>query len=293
MILVTGATGKTGSRVLPLLLERGANVRAMVRTASRAATLPNAVEVAVADFDDRSSLDAAVSGCTAVYLVSPAGPNQFAQETRVVDAVVRSGTGAQVVKVAALGVGDPRGGRISVQHGLIRDHLATSGLPWTVLALSQLMHNLFLYASPILDQGVLPVPAGNARVSWIDAGDVAAVAVETLTTPGHVGRTYDLTGPEALHHDRVAELLSAAIGRPVRYVDTPPHITTEAMIGAGLPEWTAHGVVETNEFYRQGGAEHVSDVVDRLTAREPVTMASFLARTSSQWVRRAQTSSVN
>jgi uncharacterized protein YbjT (DUF2867 family) len=293
MILVTGATGKTGSRVLALLGERGVKARAMVRTPSRASTLPDGVEVAVADFDDRSGLDAAVSGCTAVYLVSPAGPHQLAHEAEVIDAVVRSGTGAQVVKVAALGVGDPRGGRISVQHGLIRDHLAASGLPWTVLALSQLMDNLFLYASPVLEQGVLPVPAGDARVSWIDAGDVAAVAVETITTPGHVGRTYDLTGPEALHHDRVAELLSDVVGRRVRYVDTSPHIAAAAMIGAGRPEWTAHGVVETNEFYRQGGAQHISDVVFRLTAREPTTMASFLAATSSQWVRRPQTSGMS
>ena len=287
MILVTGATGKTGSRVLRRLCDRGLATRGLVRDASRASDLPEGAEIAVAAYEDPVALDAAVSGCGSVYLVSPAGPDQRSQEGAVIEAVRRSATGAHVVKLAALGLGDPDGGRITAQHGLIRDDLRASGLPWTVLAISQLMHNLYLYAGPVLEQGLLPVPAGDARVAWVDAEDVAAVAVEVLTNPGHVGRTYAVTGPEALHHDQVAALLAQRVQRPVRYVDVSPESAAVSMIAAGVPPWIAQGVVETNRFYRHGGALAVTPVVKRLTGRAPTTMRQFLQSNPDPWVAHA------
>lgn len=282
MILVTGATGKTGSRVLAQLCASGVPVRALVRTAVQAESLPAGAEAAVGCFEDPVSLDAAVSGCSAVYLVSPAGPEQRRQEGSVIEAVQRSGTGAQIVKLGALGIGDPEGGRIAVQHGRIRDDLAASGLPWTVIAPCQLFHNLFLYAAPVFSQGVLPVSAGAARIPWVDADDVAAVVVAALTRPGHAGRTYAVTGAEALHHDQVAELLAGVAGHPVHYVDIPPDAAIGAMVAAGVPEWVAAGVVEWNGYY---GAHPGSPtgVVAELTGRRPTTMAEFLAATAPQW----------
>jgi uncharacterized protein YbjT (DUF2867 family) len=283
MILVTGATGKTGSRVLDRLCAEGVPARALVRTVGSAGQVPDAAEVVLATFEDPLSLDAAVSGCTAVYLVSAPGPGQRRQEGAVIDAVRRAGAGAHVVKVAALGLGDPAGGRICVQHGLILDDLRASGLPWTVLALSQLMHNVFLYAAPVLAHAVLPVPAGDARVAWVDADDVAAAAVRVLTSVGHAGRTYDVTGPEPLHHDQVAALLSNVVGHEVRYVDVSPDAAVAAMESAGVDPWTATGLVETNAFYASGAAANPTDVVNRLTGRQPGTLAVFLERTSQIW----------
>lgn len=282
MILVTGATGKTGSRVLNRLCEAGRPARALVRTPAKAESLPAGAEAAIGCFEDPVSLDAAVSGCSAVYLVSPAGPEQRRQEGSVIEAVQRSGTGARIVKLGALGIGDPAGGRIAVQHGQIREDLVASGLPWTVVAPCQLFHNLFLYAAPVFAEGILPVAAGDARIPWVDADDVAAVAVAALTRPEYVWRTLEVTGPEALHHDQVAELLSGIAGRPVHYVDIPPEAAIAGMVAGGVPEWVANGVVEWNRFYVTYPGSPTG-VVEEITGRVPAKMVDFLASTAPQW----------
>jgi uncharacterized protein YbjT (DUF2867 family) len=283
MILVVGATGKTGSAVVGELTGRGWPTRAMAHSSVPKGWAESAgpsgrgdSDIVVGSFEDPPSLDAAVAGCDAVYLVSPPGPAQRVQERAVIEATLRAGTGAHLVKIGSLGMGHPAAGRIGAQHDAIRRDLAESGLPWTVLALNQLSHNLFLYADAVLGHGVLPVPAGDARISWLAVADVARVAAEVLTTPGHVGRTYELTGPQALHHAEVAAMLAAAVGRDVGYVDIPPETAFAAMTGIGLPEWTAHGLVETNEFYRTGGGQVVTDAVEQLGGSTATALPDFI-----------------
>ena len=278
MILVTGATGKTGSRVLAQLVSHGEPVRAQIHDIGKADRVPSGADVVVASFEEPAAWDAAVSGCDRIYLVSPAGPNQRRQEGVVLAAARRAGAGAHIVKVGAAGLDDPAPGRIAIQHSQIRDDLRRSGLTWTVLALSQLMDNLFLYMTTVRAHGVLPVPAGDARITWVDADDVASVAVGVLTGRGHHGRTYDVTGPEALHHREVAERLGAAIGRQVSYVDVAPEDACAAMLFAGVPEWTAAGLVETNAWYARGGSATPTNVVASVGGCAPTSMAEFLAR---------------
>jgi uncharacterized protein YbjT (DUF2867 family) len=177
-----------------------------------------------------------------------------------------------------MGLDDPESGRIAFQHSQIRDDLRRSGLPWTVLALSQLMDNVFLYMNPVREHGVLPVPAGDARITWVDADDVASVAVGVLTGRGHNRRTYDVTGPEALHHSEVAARLGAAVGRQVSYVDVAPEEACAAMVLAGVPAWTAAGLIETNAWYARGGSATPTHVVASVGGRTPTSMAEFLAR---------------
>lgn len=286
MILVVGATGKVGRHVLQRLIDQREPVRAQLHHAHRADGIPDGAELVVADFDAADGWDAAVSGCDRVYLASPAGPRQRQQEGLVIAAAQRSGAAPHIVKIAAMGLGDPAAGRIAVQHKQIRDDLEAAGLPWTTLAVSQLMDNVLLYLSPATEHGVLPVPAGEARIAWVDAGDVAAVAVGVLTTPGHEGRTYDVTGPAALHHREVAALLAGALGRPVRYADVPPQQAVAAMVAAGVPDWVAAGVVETNQWYAAGGASHPTDIVTTVGRQQPSTLTDYinthLARTPSR-----------
>ncbi len=278
MILVTGATGKTGARVLSRLVDRGESVRAQIHDVGKADQIPDGAELVVCSFEDVDAWDAAVSGCSAIFLVSPAGPDQRRQEGVVIDAARRAGTGARIVKVAAMGLDDPGAGRIAAQHSLIRADLSASGLPWSVVAISQLMDNVLLYLGAARSLGILPVPAGDAHVAWVDGDDVAAVAVALLTSGGHEGVTFDVTGPEALHHRDVAHLLAARLGRDVTYVDVPPGQAQAAMIEGGLDPWVAAGLVETNAWYARGGAARPTQSVAELTGRSATTLADFIAR---------------
>lgn len=278
MILVTGATGKTGARVLNRLVERGEAVRAQIHDVGKVDQVPVGAELVVCSYEDVESWDAAVSGCSAIYLVSPAGPQQRRQEGVVIDAVRRAGTDARLVKVAAMGLDDPTAGRIAAQHSQIRTDLSASGLPWSVVAISQLMDNLRLYLGPVQHLGILPVPAGDARVAWVDGDDVAAAAVALLTTDGYDGITFDVTGPEALHHRDVASTLGTRLGREVTYVDVPPEQAQAAMVEGGLDPWVAAGLVETNAWYARGGAAHPTQAVTTLTGRPPTSLADFVGR---------------
>jgi uncharacterized protein YbjT (DUF2867 family) len=100
--------------------------------------------------------------------------------------------------------------------------------------------------------------------------------VQVLTEDGkHLGEAYTLTGPEALSNARMAEILSAKLGREIRYVDLPRDQMKQALLAAGLPEWNVDGVLDLAEFYRQGGASTVSDDVAQILGRKPCSLEQF------------------
>jgi uncharacterized protein YbjT (DUF2867 family) len=117
--------------------------------------------------------------------------------------------------------------------------------------------------------------AGDAKVSVVDVRDNAAAAAAALTEPGHEGRTYDLTGPEALTHAEMAAALSHAVGRPVAFIDVPPEAMRDALLGAGLPLWQADGVVEDYAHYRRGKASAVASGVQDATGKPPRAFSAF------------------
>jgi len=162
-------------------------------------------------------------------------------------------------------------------HGEIDRHLAESGLPHTLLLPSGFMQNFLASAQYVADQGVLYGMTGETRVSYVDTRDVAAVAARVLTSPGHQGKAYALTGPEALSGDEVAERLSAATGHQVGSVDVAADTFGQALAGAGLPGWLVERLVELNIMMADGHAAGVTDEVARLTGRQPRTFAQFAA----------------
>ena len=147
-----------------------------------------------------------------------------------------SGSGLGMVALSVLGSNPDASVAFGRWHGEIDRHLAESGLPHTCCCRAGSCRTS-ASAQYVADQGVLYGMTGETRVSYIDTRDVAAVAARVLTSPGHQGKAYALTGPEALSADEVAERLSAATGRPVGSVDVPADTFGQALAGAGLPGW--------------------------------------------------------
>ena len=115
--------------------------------------------------------------------------------------------------------------------------LKDSGLAWTFLRPNSFMQNLVTYMGGlIVEEGAIYEPAGDARVSYIDAGDIGRVAARVLTEPGHEGWAYDLSGPQALTHDEVAEHLTRALGRTIRHVRVPDDAYRKKLPEIGFPE---------------------------------------------------------
>ncbi len=277
MILVTGATGHVGSELVRLLAEQGAPARALVHSPDKAAPIQHlGLETALGDFEQPDTLDVAMKGCDQLFLLAPPTPRQPQQEQHVIDAARRAGVG-HVVKQSVPWAGADAPVVFSRWHGQIEEDLAQSGLAYTLLRPSSFMQNFLMSAQQVADQGVLYGMFGEGRVAFIDARDVAAVAAELLTSPGHQGASYTLTGPEALSAVEVAERLAAATGRQVRSVDLGPDGYRQALAGAGMPGWLVDGVVEGNTMLAAGHGATVTDEVARLTGRPPRTFAQFAA----------------
>lgn len=278
MIVVTGATGTVGSNVVVGLRERGQAVRALVRAGSEGpAEWDEAVERVAADFADPDSLDAALAGADTVYLLVAVHPEMAAHERNVIDAAVRTGRRPRIVLHAAAGVEyRPEGVRFVGSHVAGLDHLKASGLPWTVLGANGFYQN-FLGMAESVKAGTLAVPGGDGAVSYVDARDVSAAAVEVLVTEGHEGAIYTLTGPAALTHGELAKQLAAVAGRPVSYTALAPEQALAGMLGAGWQAWRAEGMVELYGLYAAGQASAVGSDVEKLTGRRPRSFAEFAA----------------
>ncbi len=218
MILVTGATGTVGRRVVARLTAAGHDVRAVVRDPSRAA-LPAGVPTVTADLADPTTLRPHLGGVRAVFLiwpfVDPAATVQLAPD--LADVLANAGSPRVVFLSAASAEADPNSFWAVVERALIeRD------LPWTVLRPTGFATNTLGWADAIRAEGVVRWPHGAAARSLIHEDDIAAVAVEALTGDQHDRRTYVLTGPETVTQAEQVRLIGAAIGRDVRWEDVPP-----------------------------------------------------------------------
>ena len=276
MILVTGATGRVGYHLMEALADAHADVAAMVRVEATAADLPGTPRHVVATFDDPPPAEV-LQGFDRVFLLSPAIEEQAELETVFIDALVAAGHGPHVVKVAADGFADPGCEvRFMVSHRQVARHLDATGLPVTYLAPALYMEDLLACASGMRESAEISVPAGHGRVGFVAASDVAAVAARVLTSPGHEGATYTLTGPQALRFKDVAARISAVFAREVDYTDQPPDRAREFMLASGLSPWQADGNLELFDWIRQGGANTVTAAVREVTGTDPRPVQDWL-----------------
>ncbi len=265
MILVTDATGDVGSALLPALSRTGAAVRALAHSpASRGSVERHGVEAVDGDFDRPETLEAAMAGCDHVFLLSPVRPDQPGREKAAVDAAKRAGV-RHVVALSATGSDHSSSMPFSRWHAEIDDHLVASGLDYTILRPSGLMQLHLLPVETAKAQGRWYGMTGDGAHGYIDAGDVAAAAAAVLTSAGHTGRTYELTGPEAMTMPQASAQLSEAIGREVVYVDVPADQFRASLVAAGLPDWLTDAIVALYTTIREGHAATVSNSVEELT----------------------------
>jgi len=284
MILITGASGNVGKEVLKQIIRTGAKVRAAFQSVSKAATAPSGVEIVTMDYNQPPTLQAALKGVEQVFLVGPPAPNLTAMERKAVDEMKQSGV-KHVVKLSAMG------GRAAIfprQHADSEDYIKSAGVPYTFLRPNGFMQNFINYnAETINSQNAFYGSQGDGKVSHIDLRDIAAVAVKTLTDSGHEGKAYTLTGPEALSNARIAGILSEDTGREIRYVDLPAEQFKQALVGAGLPEWSADALVDLQQLYRSGAASAVTNDVAQLLGRRPISLEQFSRDYASAFQRAA------
>lgn len=280
-VLVTGATGNVGSEVVRGLRSLGLPVRAAVRRPERVGEVPDGlVEYVPFDFARPETYGPALRGVQKVFLVRPP---QISNTKRYINPFIDAAGTAGIRHVVLLSLLGAEKNPV-VPHRRIEDYLRSSGLPTTFLCPSFFMQNLStVHRGDIRDRGEIFVPAGNGSTSFIDARDVAAVAVKTLAEPGHEGRAYPLTGSEALDYYAVAEAFTEVLGRRVVYPDPSVPRFVRRMLGRGMPVGFVLVMTAIYTTARLGFAGTVTPDTARLLGRPPTTVREFVRDYQDCW----------
>jgi uncharacterized protein YbjT (DUF2867 family) len=191
-----------------------------------------------------------------------------------VDVAQQVGT-VHIVKLSGLGTALDSPLRTGRWHAQIEAHLEASGLPFTNLHPPYFMQNLLRFAPSIAATGQFTAAIGQAKVAMIDIRDIAAVAAVALTADGHTGKTYRITGPEALSYEDIATKLSAVIGRPVTYRNVSLAHMEEQWQARRLPQWEIEVQREYHEAFGNGTASTVTDTVGAVSGKQPRTFDAF------------------
>ena len=165
--------------------------------------------------------------------------------------------------------------RFGREHGETDIERIESGLPYSFVRAIYFMQNTLPAAQTVASQGAIYMPMKDGKVGMIDARDVAEATALVLTSDGHEGKGYVLTGPESISISDVAETLSKVLGKEVKYVDVPPEAAKEGMLDAGIPEWVADGIIEGSVAMSEGLGDYTTDDFEKLTGHQPHSYETF------------------
>ena len=272
MILVTGATGTVGREVVAQLLVAGEKVRALTRNPSRA-QLDEQVELVAGDFNQPETLAKAVEGVESIFSLA-FGPQLAIQEASLAQAGQKAGA-RHIVKLSALRPGGEARSAIATWHLASERAIQNMDIAWTFVQPGAFMSNALNWRDSIKRQGKVFSNYGDGKVAYIHPRDIAAVAVRALTEPGHEGKAYQVTGPEALSVGEVVQFLSEAAGRPIEYVPITDDATREGMQKAGLPVFLIDALLPFASFVRTGKGAEILPTVEQVIGRKPLTFAGW------------------
>jgi uncharacterized protein YbjT (DUF2867 family) len=265
MIVLTGATGTVGSFVAEQLDEGGHKYRVLARNPDKAKKQPN-VEVVKCTYDDKAALDAAMKGASKVFLLTNSVPESVQWNKNVIDAAKKNGV-KHVVRLSVQGSDLSSPVVIARWHAECDAYLKANAAAWTLLQPTYFMTNFLGSAHSIKTDGAFYGAGKNGKIATIDPRDIAGAAVKALTTDGHAGKAYTLTGKEAWSQADIAEKLSKFTGKAVKYVDLTPEQFKAGLVSAGLPDWYATDFVTMHVFIAQGGMATVDPSVGQLLGK--------------------------
>ncbi|OQP66588.1 hypothetical protein A3860_13995 [Niastella vici] len=271
--LVIGATGNTGSILIPALIKSGQKVRAFVHHEQKAQALKEAgAEIYVGDLDRPETIDGALKDIDQVYFCLWNGPTAATQGINVINAIKRVGTNSFVVRHSAFG---SKGSRIIQQIDEVDNALKASGLHWTSIRPTFFMQNLLMAASTVQQDGSIYWDWADGKVGMIDVRDVAESALGALTGKAEEGKEYVLTGPAPVSMKDVATTFSKKLGKKVNYVPVSHEASKQAMMGMGFPEFIVDGYIELNEGFSNGVANTSTKNVQLLTGHPARSVEDF------------------
>lgn len=299
-ILVTGATGIVGSEVVKQLESSSSNhgiIRAAIHSQSKTNMLMhdnnvnnnnNNIEIVNIDYDKPETLSPALNNVDKLFLLTLPAPNKIGDTFfNVVKESKKNGIN-YIVKLSVMGADLEPGTTIGRLHRQEEKIIEESGIPYTILRPNGFMQNFVRAGLIIRSKSAFYLPPGDAKVSFVDVRDVAAVATELLLTEGngsgqqHDNNAYDITGPEVLSYSQAAEILSKETGRKISYTETLEEDVRKGMKAIGMEDWYIDAMMEfynnALELYNINMGEwwsRVTTVAEQITGRKPISFGQF------------------
>jgi ergot alkaloid biosynthesis protein len=273
-ILVTGATGKTGRRIVERLHGLGRTVRAASRTGDGTSLIRF-------DWFDPTTFELASKDITAAYLLAPSGVYEVLSSMKpFIDHLLEAGVGRLVLlSASSLEPGGP-------MMGAVHSYLAANAPSWTVLRPSWFMQNFSeqQHLATLRNERAIYSATGDGRVGFVSADDIAAVAARALSDPDMPNTDLILTGPEPLSYDDVADSIGAAIGQRITHHKlAPAALATRFEVLAGLSPDYARVLAGLDAAVAKGREDRVTDNVARITGRQPVSFAEYATGAAAVW----------
>jgi uncharacterized protein YbjT (DUF2867 family) len=274
-ILIIGATGNISSGIIAQLDRSGHNVRALVRESGRAQALKEAgIDVRIGDLEQPWTLDPAFEGVDTVWLLTAGDPRAPEQNSNAIWAAKKAGV-KHIVRMSAAGAAYNNPSISHRLHALSDAEVIGSGIPYTILQPQFFFQSLLMAAEPIKERSSIFMPLGEARIGMIDSRDVSRFAAHVLTTEGHTGKIYKLTGPASLNLHQVAEAIGKAVGKQVQYVPVPVESVKKALAERGLDAWVVNRSGELLSAYAANVGDSVTDDFQRVTGLPPRSIEQF------------------
>lgn len=273
--LILGANGTVGTEIVRLLNEKNIPLK---KATSQKKLDKDQVYL---NLVTREGLDSALNGINRLFLLSPPGHvNQDELLIPVIDQAKKSGV-QKIVLMTAMGANAVE----TAPFRKVEIYLEKSGIAFNIIRPNWFMQNFNSYwIEGILKKGLIQMPVGHAKASFIDSRDIAAVAAELLQTDKFNNQDFDLTGSEAIDHNQVAHILTEISGRKISYQEILPQEMFQNLINAGLPKPYSEFMLMILEFFKLGYAERTTDAVEKITGRKPFTFSQYAKDYKSAWI---------
>ncbi len=277
MILLTGATGKTGSATAKALNERGIKFRALIRNEEKREEIESlGGEVVIGSIENKEAVDQSMVDIEAALILLPNSENQLSLEKQLVDSAKQAGAN-RVVKMSSIEATPDATSPIPKLHLESEEYIKQSGLSWTMIKPNFYMQNLLASAGTIKDQGKIFLPMGEGKTGMIDTTDVGKVLAKVLSEDGHESMNHEITGPEILSFYEVAEIFSQGLGKQVDYVDVPLGAYKETLGQFLTNQWHLDAVIDLFKGIADGGIEEKTDTYSELMGESPKSLSEFIS----------------
>ncbi len=277
MILITGATGRTGKEAAQQLVAKGVKVRALVRNPAKAAALQAAgVELAPGDAGDAAAVRRALEGVSGIAIILPNGESQLALEKQLATLAAEAGV-AHIVKVSSVESVPGAPNPVHRTHWESEEHIRSLGKAWTMVRPSFYLQNFLSNAATIKADGKFYYPFGHKGAAVLtDSRDAGFFVAHVLSTPGHANKSYDITSHELLSFHQIAAVFTQELGRRIEYVPQDP-AAYKAFLGRFVTsQWHLDAVCDIFAEISHGYVSRTTNTFAEVTGREPISLAQFI-----------------